>query len=101
MTTMITETIESRELELYIDNTEHLHSAIVKLVTGKWSKGVFDLDKGIKGAMYTVNRGAKEYCREFGCFNDSWNKMFTMKDRELCAESLVRGIIEECKIGNY
>ena len=27
--------------------------------------------------------------------------VFSMDDRKLTAESLVRGIIEECKLGNY
>ena len=92
---------ESRELELYIENTEAFYATLERLTAGHWNKGSFDIEKGIKGAMHTVNRAAKQYKIEFGSITDSWSTMFSASDRKATAESLVRGLVEECKLGNY
>ena len=92
---------ESREIELYTENTEAFFKAIENQVV-KFSKaGTFTLDKGIKGAMHTINRAAKQYVLEFGCIHDKWNHMFSKKDREVAAENIVRSIRDEFKLGNY
>jgi len=101
MKTEITNTIESRELELYIENEKAWIERIEAMAVKRLKAGTFDLTLGIKGAMHTANLAAKDYKLHFGSMTDKWSDMFTKKDRELACESILLGIVAEYKLGNY
>jgi len=98
---MENQSIESRELELYIANEQAWIERIQTMAVKRLKTGTFDLTMGIKGAMHTVNLAAKDYKLHFGSMTDKWSDMFPKKDREQAAENLLIGIVAEFKLGNF
>lgn len=82
----------ARELELYIENDGQLyrqqHEPIIKNLTRKAERGVYDSRKAVKLFMYLVDNGAKKYVKEFGDPSFPWHKMFDKATRLAVAESL-------------
>lgn len=59
----------SRELELWMDNTQDLYNikqSWVKNYSRKIEKGVFNIEDGIKGMKYLVKNTLDSYNKEFG-----------------------------------
>ena len=58
------------ELRLFIDNQEALYRGqyipILKNLLRKLDKGVYDHEKAPKLWRHLVDRGAREYCQQFG-----------------------------------
>jgi hypothetical protein len=81
-----------RELLLYIENDGELYrqrwEPIVKNLTRKKMKGIYDEKKAAKLMLYLVNDGARKYVREFGG-DVPWNKAFPMPVRKMVAVELV------------
>ena len=59
----------SRELVLWMDNTQELYNikqSWVKNYSRKIEKGVFNIEEGIKGMKYLVKNTLDSYNKEFG-----------------------------------
>jgi len=59
----------ARELDLFIENTGELYpmkQAIIKNLQRKRAKGKYDKTKAPKAWQHWVDRGAKQYQKEFG-----------------------------------
>lgn len=82
-------TPEMDELALYIDNDYQLYKSqfipILKNYTKKMIKGVYDRKMAAKGFMHLLDRGARQYVKEFGSPGDKVQTMFPKKDREKLA----------------
>lgn len=82
-------TPEMDELQLYIDNDYQLYRSqfipILKNYTRKMRKGVYDRKLAAKGFMHLLDRGARQYVKEFGSPGDKVQTMFPKKDREKLA----------------
>ena len=82
--------IESHELFLFIENDEQLYRtmymAMIKNLSKKKIKGVYDSELAIKGFMYLVEAGAKKYINENGSPGDKWFEMFDMESRKETAK---------------
>lgn len=80
---------EMDELQLYIDNDYQLYKSqfipILKNYTKKMRKGVYDRKLAAKGFMHLLDRGAKQYVKEFGSPGDKVQTMFPKKDRQKLA----------------
>ena len=91
-----------RELVLYIENDGQLYQQqgepIMRNLTKKWDKGVYDHDKAKTLWKYYADTGAKKYGKEHGA-NDGFN-MFTPAVRRAVASELADGWHEELKAGN-
>ena len=64
------ESIEGRELFLYVTNDRELYrrmiTPIIKNIKSKLAKGKFDKNLAVKGFMYAVDAGAKQYVKDYG-----------------------------------
>ena len=91
-----------RELVLYIENDGQLYQQqgepIMRNLTKKWDKGVYDHDKAKTLWKYYADTGAKKYGKEHGA-NDGFN-MFTPAVRRAVASELADNWHEELKAGN-
>lgn len=89
--------IESDELKLYIENDSELYERvyvpIIKNLSKKKIKGVYDPELAIKGFMYLVVAGAKKYIKDNGSPGDKWFEMFDMESRKETAKDF-RDIFE-------
>jgi len=76
------------ELVDWINNSQVPYNqlqAVEKNMTRKMGADRYDRDRAIKGFMYAVESGAKDYARGFG---GSWREMFPEDIRLLAAEEL-------------
>jgi len=93
---------EARELVLYAENDGQLYSQsavpIMKNLTRKFKKGVYDSDLAAKLWKYHTDRAAKKYGKELG--NDDGFKIFSPADRREAARYFEDGWAEELKAGN-
>jgi hypothetical protein len=91
-----------RELVLYIENDGQLYQQqgepIMRNLTKKWDKGVYDHDKAKTLWKYYADTGAKKYGKEHGA-SDGF-KMFPPAVRRAVASELADGWHEELKAGN-
>ena len=91
-----------RELVLYIENDGQLYQQqgepIMRNLTKKWDKGVYDHDKAKTLWKYYADTGAKKYGKEHGA-NDGFN-MFPPAVRRAVASELADNWHEELKAGN-
>jgi hypothetical protein len=77
-----------RELDLFIENTGELYpmkQAIIANLQKKRAKGKYDASKAPKAWQYWVDRGAKQYEKEFG-----GSKAFDKATRTALAEELAK-----------
>ncbi len=62
--------VAARELTLYIENDASLYrqrvQPIIKNLARKMKKGTFDAELAVKGFMYAVEHGLKNYKKDFG-----------------------------------
>ena len=98
-------TPEMDELALYIDNDYQLYKSqfipILKNYTKKMMKGVYDRKMAAKGFMHLLDRGARQYVKEFGSPGDKVQTMFPKKDREKLALSYAMQFEEAYKNQEY
>ena len=104
----ITETIDteaSRELDLYIMNSEELYRRrfmpIILNLKRKMAKGIYDHEKAVKLWMYLVDDAAKEYVKEFGSTQDDVSNMFPKETRQQVARVISDRELENIKQGEY
>ena len=113
-----------RELVLYADNDGALYQQsavpIMKNLTRKWRKGVYDSELAAKLWLYHATRAAKNYAQEFGYafsvqdrkaaakeFEENWraeleagNAMESVQEGvEMCPEACCGKPVTECKCG--
>lgn len=94
----------ANELVLWIENDSDLqnhYQAIVRNLTLKMAKGVYDHALATKLLMYIVETGAKKYVQEVGNKSDQWHKVFTMDARRQAAEELTTTLENAIKNGEY
>jgi len=91
-----------RELALYIENDGQLYQQqgepIMRNLSRKWDKGIYDHDKAKTLWKYYADTGAKKYGKEHGA-NDGF-KMFPPAVRRAVASELADNWHEELKAGN-
>ena len=91
-----------RELVLYIENDGQLYQMqgepIMRNLTKKWDKGVYDHDKAKTLWKYYADTGARKYGKDYGA-NDGF-KMFSPAVRRAVASELADNWHEELKAGN-
>lgn len=96
---------EMDELQLYIDNDYQLYKSqfipILKNYTKKMMKGVYDRKMAAKGFMHLLDRGARQYVKEFGSPGDKVQTMFPKKDREKLAMQYAMQFEEAYKNQEY
>lgn len=94
--TLKEESIEGRELFLYITNDGDLYrqriTPIIKNMKSKLTKGKFDPTLAIKGFMYAVDDGAKKYVKDYG---GDVRSMFPKSVRMEVAKELVDYYMDE------
>lgn len=82
----------AHELELYIDNDSVLYrqkDAFLANIHRKMKAGKYKPTEAAKLWMYYVDRGAKQYAKEFGTASE-WNRMFNRATRVHLAERYAR-----------
>lgn len=93
---------EARELVLYAENDYQLYSQsavpIMKNLTRKHKKGVYDPELAVKLWKYHADRAAKKYGKEHG--NDDGFKIFSPADRREAAKYFEEYWTEELEAGN-
>lgn len=86
-----------RELVLYADNDGALYQQsavpIMKNLTRKWRKGVYDSELAAKLWLYHATRAAKNYAQEFGY-------AFSVQDRKAAAKEFEENWRAELEAGN-
>jgi hypothetical protein len=85
-----------QELVLYADNTGSLYpqkEAIMKNLTRKWRKGVYDSELADKLWLYWATAAAKSYAQEFGY-------AFSVQDRKAAAKEFEENWRAELEAGN-
>jgi len=99
----MTDTIASRELQLYACNFSEAHYNMVGKTLSKFHKqGTFNLDRAIGYIdRFLLIPAAKDYKLTCGSMRDSWNTMFPKSERLLAAESIARSFVAEFRLGNY
>ena len=93
---------EVRELVLYIENNADLYrqqsEPIMRNLSRKWDKGIYDHDLAQKLWYYLAVNGAKKYGQEHGTGNGL--KMFSPDVRRAVAKEMSDSWMEELKAGN-
>lgn len=81
-----------RELQLFIDNDGRLHNSqyipIIKNLSAKKARNVYDHALSQKLWMYLVEAGAKKYAQEYGGSDSVWHEMFPKNVRLAVAKEL-------------
>lgn len=95
-----------RELYLFITSDSELYrqqyEPILKNLSQKKYRGIYDHEKAVKLMMYLTESGAKKYYKEFGSGSPSgWHEMFTKENRTHVAQVLVSDFEGEFALGNY
>ena len=92
-----------RELVLYAENDGDLYqrsaAPIMKNLSKKWAKGVYDHEKAIKLWKYHADRSAKKYGMDFG--NNDGFRIFTPRDRWEAAKEFADSWQAELDAGNF
>lgn len=93
---------EVRELKLYIDNDADLYrqqgEPIMRNLSRKWDKGIYDHELAQKLWYYLAVNGAKKYGQEHGTGNGL--KIFSPDVRRAVAKELADDWMAELKAGN-
>ena len=79
----------ARELELFTENEQSFYNQmylpIIKNLTKKKNKGVYDSELAVKAFMHLVDEAAKKYVREFGATGERVRDVFNRATREQVA----------------
>ena len=104
----ITETVDteaSRELDLYIMNSEELYRRkfmpIILNLKRKMAKGIYDHEKAVKLWMYLVDEAARKYVKEFGSPDQDVADMFPKELRQQIAKDMADEEQEKIEAGEY
>lgn len=99
----MTDTIASRELELYACNFSEAHyNSVGKTLSKFYKQGTFNVDKAIAYIeRYLLIPAAKDYKLCYGSMNTSWNQMFPKPERLVAAESIAQMFVSEFRLGNF
>lgn len=93
---------EVRELVIFIDNDGQLYqqqgAPIMRNLSRKWDKGIYDHDLAQKLWYYLAVNGAKKYGQDQGTGNGL--KMFSPAVRRAAAKEMADNWMEELKAGN-
>ena len=93
---------EVRELVIFIDNDGQLYqqqgAPIMRNLSRKWDKGIYDHDLAQKLWYYLAVNGAKKYGQEHGTGNGL--KMFSPAVRRAAAKEMADNWMAELKAGN-
>ena len=102
---LTTESTESKELTMYIQNDEQLYNSqalpAIKNLVRKKAAGTYDPDLAVKLFKYLADAGAKKYVKEFGAPGDAWYKMFSKTDRQATAVELRNQFETDYADGEY
>ncbi len=82
---------ETRELVLYVDNTEAYYKQklyIFKALAKKKDKDRYIHEKAPKAFSSLLATAAKSYVREHGSMGDKWNSVFSVICRKHAADAL-------------
>ena len=94
-----------RELYLFITSDSDLYrqqyEPILKNLSQKKYRGIYEHEKAVTLMMYLTESGAKKYVKEFGSSSSSWHEMFTKENRTHVAQVLVSDFEGEFALGNY
>ena len=97
------ESDEARELILYGENDGNLYRQrtvpIIKNLSKKFAKGVYDSELAKKLWMYWATDAAKRYAREHST-GDDWNRIFSVAVRKEVAEYMEDYWRQELEAGN-
>ncbi len=97
--------VAAKELYLFIDNDSDLYrqqyEPILKNLTAKKARGVYDRNLAAKLFGYLVETGAKKYDKEFGAGGREWSQIFPKKLRDAVAEEFRDRFEIEYALGNY
>jgi hypothetical protein len=77
--------IGARELRLFVENNEKLIKQSMlwfRNFATKKARKTYNKDLAIKGFMHFAKRAAQAYCKDQGEPPASWNKLFSMSDRQ-------------------
>ena len=101
---MNTQSQESRELELFINNEREIYFSLVvptrKALQRHFKRGTYDTDRAIIAWKRVCDRSAHIYARTYD--NErNWNKIFSVEDRKQTAIELEKYWHEEMKLGNF
>ena len=93
---------EVRELVIFIDNDGQLYqqqgAPIMRNLSRKWDKGIYDHDLAQKLWYYLAVNGAKKYGQDQGTGNGL--KIFSPAVRRAAAKEMADNWMEELKAGN-
>jgi hypothetical protein len=96
---------EATELMLYIENDSQIHHAmglpIIKNLTLKKAKGVYEHEKALKAFLNLATFGAKNYHREHGSMTTKWERIFPMAARKEVASEMTAYFETEYRLGNF
>lgn len=93
------ESIEERELHLYIDNDGDLYrqrfTPIIKNLMTKIARGEFDINLAPKIFIYLIEDGIKKYSKEHGTIT------LTKTEKDNLSKIYVNDFLDEARYGNY
>jgi len=95
---------ESVELQIYIDNDRRLYDqkfAIQKNLATKFARGIYSHTLAPQAFAHVIERGAREYAKEFGSSEKEWNRIFSKKDRDDLAGYFTDEFEIENKLGSF
>ena len=94
---IVKESIESRELLLYTENTSKIYFnhiiPVIHNLQKHYKRGNFDREKAIDAFYYVSDAAAKMYCKEFGEYKD-FPRVFDVTARFTCAACLLDNYME-------
>lgn len=94
--------IAARELELYATNVESWIAPVIKTLSKKHRKGIFDYGRAIDYVdRYCLIPAAKHYNLEFGSMTNGWRDLFPKAVRQEAATAIVNSWLAEFRLGNY
>ena len=99
----MSDTIASRELQLYACNFSGPHYNMVGKTLSKFYKqGTYSHERAIAYIdRYLLIPAAKDYVLTCGSMYDIWCNMFPKPERMLAAESIAHEFVSEFKLGNF
>jgi hypothetical protein len=101
---MNTQSNESYELELFINNEREIYFSLVvptrKALQRHFKRGTYDTDRAIIAWKRVSDRSAHIYAKTYD--NEcNWNTIFSVEDRKQTAIELEKYWHEEMKLGNF
>ena len=95
----------ANELKMYTENDGDIYrqqtTSILKNLTTKKARGVYDSELAVQAFMHLAETGAKKYAHEFGGPGASWHEMFPMSVRREVAMGWRHEFETEYDLGNY